>query len=224
MYLLYTTSFATLEEVKNYKSLQSYKYFTSGWVLEVKWKKYSNEGVVLIIGKVRHSYAASKTPLQPWVLVRCSGAVLVAHCTCMAGLAETCSHVGAILHWVETAVRVHDDTPCTSKENKWLMPTPTQSIPYRQLSEIDFSAPKRQKVMSPSVPSNSVSVQSVKPPSETEKEGFFQEIAKEEGKKPLILSVLQPYCEKFVQSIDHLPKLLYGIFKPQHLKKTMLSC
>ena len=30
VYLLYTTSFVTLEEVKNYKSLQSYKYFTSG--------------------------------------------------------------------------------------------------------------------------------------------------------------------------------------------------
>ena len=32
VYLLHTTSFATLEEVKNYKSLQSFKYFTSGWV------------------------------------------------------------------------------------------------------------------------------------------------------------------------------------------------
>jgi len=114
-------------------------------VLEVEWKKYSEESIVLIIGRVRHSYAANKTPLLPWVLVSCNGTVLVAHCTCMAGLAETCSHVGAILHWVETAVRVRDDTPCTSKEKKWLMPTPTRSIPYLQLREIDFSAPKRQK-------------------------------------------------------------------------------
>ena len=30
MYLLYTTGFVTLEEVKNFKSLQSYKYFTAG--------------------------------------------------------------------------------------------------------------------------------------------------------------------------------------------------
>jgi len=93
VYLLYTTSFVTLEEVKNYKSLQSFKYFTSGWVLEVEWKEYSKENIVLILGKVRHSYAASKTPLRPWVLVRSNGTILVAHCTCMAGLAETCSHV-----------------------------------------------------------------------------------------------------------------------------------
>lgn len=96
----------TLDQVKNYKSLQSFKYFTSGWVLEVEWKKYQEENIVLILGKVRHSYAASKAPLHPWVLVGSSGTVLVAHCTCMAGLAETCSHDGAILHWVETAVRV----------------------------------------------------------------------------------------------------------------------
>lgn len=45
------------------------------------------------------------------------GTLEVAHCTCMAGLAETCSHIGAILHWVETAVPICDDTPCTSLEN-----------------------------------------------------------------------------------------------------------
>jgi len=114
-----------------------------GYFLEVEWKEYSKENIVLILGKVRHSYAASKTPLRPWVLVRSNGTILVAHCTCMAGLAETCSHVGAILHRVETAVRVRNDTPCTSKENKWLMPTPMQAIPYLQLSDIDFIAPKR---------------------------------------------------------------------------------
>ena len=31
------TSFAMLEEVKNYKSLQSYPYFMAGWVAEPKW-------------------------------------------------------------------------------------------------------------------------------------------------------------------------------------------
>ena len=32
-YILHTTSFVSLEEVKNYKALQSYKYFTAGWIL-----------------------------------------------------------------------------------------------------------------------------------------------------------------------------------------------
>ena len=88
---MHTTSFVTLNEVKNYKSLQSFKYFTSGWVLDVEWKKYQEEDLVLILGKVRHSYAASKAPLHPWVLASVglstvpNGTVLVAHCTCMYG-------------------------------------------------------------------------------------------------------------------------------------------
>lgn len=172
----------------------------------------NTEDIVVIIGKVRH-----KTLLRPWVLVRCNGTVSVVHCTCMAGLAETCSHVGAILHWVEIAIQVRHDTPCTSKENKWLMPTPTQSIPYLQLREIDFSGPKRQKVQSATAPS--ASVLTVTPPSQTEKADFFCEIAKERGKKPLILSVIKPYNDKFVQSSDRLPKLLHGIFKPEYLDK-----
>ena len=59
-----------MKEVRNYKSLQSYRYYTSGWVLEVEWKKFSKAEVVLVLGKVKHSYAASKPPLRPWVLIR----------------------------------------------------------------------------------------------------------------------------------------------------------
>ena len=138
-YLLHTTSFVSFEEVKNYKSLQSYKYFTSGWVLEVEWKTYSEEEIILILGKVRHSYASNKPPLHPWVLIKRNGAVIVAHCTCMA---ETCSHIGAVLYWVEAAVHVNMSATCTSKENTWLMPTPTENIPFLKLSQINFSTPK----------------------------------------------------------------------------------
>ena len=116
--------------------------YTSGWVLNVERKKYEEENIVLIIGKVRHSYAANKAPVLPWVLVNSNGTILVAHYTCMAGLAESCSHVGAVLHWVETAVHIRNDTPCTSKNNKWLMPSPVRDIPYLELRDIDFTASK----------------------------------------------------------------------------------
>ena len=149
MYLLYTTSFVTLEEIRNYKSLQSYKYFTSGWVIDVKWKKI-NDGMstasTLIIGKVRHSYS-SKEPLKPWILIKSSGSVVCGHCTCMAGQGETCSHVGAVLYWVETRVRIREQTSCTSKENTWIMPMAVKDIPYLKLEQIDFvTAEKKMKL------------------------------------------------------------------------------
>ena len=66
-----------------------------------------------------------------------SGTVVCGHCTCMAGLTETRSHVGAVLYSVETAVRIQDETTCTSKTNAWLMPTP--------VSEVPISATKRRQ-------------------------------------------------------------------------------
>ena len=129
-YLLHTTNFVTLEEMKNYKSSQSYNYLTRGWVLEVEWRTYSEEEIILILGKVGHSYASSKPPLHLWLLNKRSGAIIVAHCTCMAGLAETYSHIGAVLHWVEAAVHVNMSATCTLKKNTWLMPTPKENIPF----------------------------------------------------------------------------------------------
>ena len=101
-YLLYTTHFVTLEEVKNHKSLQSHRYFTAGWVKEVQWRKYNQN--VLVIGKVRHSSACTKLPLKCCAIIHENGTIHFGHCTCMAGASETCSHVGAILYWVEKMV------------------------------------------------------------------------------------------------------------------------
>ena len=226
VYLLHTASFATLDEVKNYKSLKSFKYYTSGWVLSVEWKKYEEKNIVLIIGKVRHSYAANKAPVLPWVLVNFDGTILVAHCTCMAGLAETCSHVGAVLHWVETAVRIRNDTPCTSKDNKWLMPSPVKDIPYLELRDIDFTTPKCHSQALTSTHASTAGT-STSPgfaktkgfptPSDTEQQEFFRQIAQEKEKSPIVLSVTEPYSNHFVLSRDHLPKLLQGLFKPAYL-------
>ena len=52
-----------------------------------------------------HSQKTRETPLQPWVIAESSGGLITSHCNCMAGLGETCTHVGAILFAVEFYVR-----------------------------------------------------------------------------------------------------------------------
>ena len=100
----------------------------------------------------------------------------------------------------------------------YLMPTPAHIIPYIQLSEIElFSAPKRQKVESPFTPFAIVSTVTL--PSQFEKEDFFHEIAQEQGKNPLKISVIEPYSDKFVHSSDHLYQLQHSIFKLEYLYK-----
>lgn len=38
--------------------------------------------------------------LKVWILAKMDGEIICAHCTCLAGLSETCSHVGAICYAV----------------------------------------------------------------------------------------------------------------------------
>ena len=81
----------------------------------------------------------SSTLLNPWVIVKNSGTVICGHCTCMAGLGEACSHIGALLYWIEYTVRKRDEESCTSKANKWIEPRKTKKVPYLQLDAIDFT-------------------------------------------------------------------------------------
>ena len=112
MHLLHTTNTVTLGELQEPPELQILHQWVG--ILETQWKEYCEEAKVVVLGKVRHSHGASKSPLKPRVIIRTNGTVEVAHCTCIAGSAETCSHIGAILHWVETAALIRNDTPCTS--------------------------------------------------------------------------------------------------------------
>jgi len=41
--------------------------------------------------------------LLPWIVLKFSGEVLAAHCTCIAGLGECCSHIGAVLFYLQYA-------------------------------------------------------------------------------------------------------------------------
>ena len=45
---------------------------------------------------VRHSRSVFAEPVHPWVAAELPGIVLGAHCTCMVGLGEACSHVAAV--------------------------------------------------------------------------------------------------------------------------------
>ena len=68
MYLLHTTSFVTLEEVRNIKSISSYKSLAAGWVLDVESGKHDKSDCTLVVGKVCHSYS-NKTPIRPWQII-----------------------------------------------------------------------------------------------------------------------------------------------------------
>ena len=71
-----------------------------------------------------------------------SGRIVSAHCTCMAGMAQTCNHVAASLFRLEAACRLGLTNPsCTSKACEWL-PANRKVAPIKikdmKLSRNDF--------------------------------------------------------------------------------------
>lgn len=78
----------------------------------------------------------SEKPLTPWVIAESAGKILAAHCDCVAGLGETCSHVASLLFAIESGVRIRDSMTVTH------MPTGVKEVQYAPVKEIDFLGKK----------------------------------------------------------------------------------
>ena len=142
-----------------------------------------------------------------------SGEVCCAHCTCMAGLGEACTHVAAVRFYLETAVRITRQPTCTQQECQWLIPAFHKHIPYLRIKDIDFSPnSKKNKIdhstnspITSSAPSRIPAQQNVIPPNSTELKSFFEKLSQYET-KPAVLSVVPHF------SGQHIPKARSGTF------------
>ena len=72
------------------------------------------------------------------------GKVLSANCDCKAGLGGTCTHVAAILFYLEAAVRIRSSKTVTQEKAYWLLPQRDRAL-YKPVSNIDFTSSKTKK-------------------------------------------------------------------------------
>lgn len=152
----------------------------------------------------------------------------------MAGLCEACSHVGAVLFAVEAGARMQEEVTCTGEKSKWLMPGYIKDIPYREVSEMDFTSAKmkdrllREEQITPSATVNPPLYQrnarKAPAPSQAEKDEFFNNIAKL-SPKSVILSLVQPHNANFVPKANQmLPKPFNELLhSPDYEKLTYLE-
>ena len=54
----------------------------------------------------------SDKPITPWIISHKDAKVLAAHCDCMVGLGESCSHVASLLWAVEAGAKKKRLTNC----------------------------------------------------------------------------------------------------------------
>ena len=145
-YLINTPSVYTKDTLKAYKSLDAYNYFVSGWISNIEVTPVGcAKNICLIRANVKHSQKLSASPLKPWIAAETNGTIMCAHCTCMAGLGEVCSHISAVLFAVDYNTRMKNSTSATSLPCAWLPPT-MQKVPYAQLCDIDFTSSKQKKL------------------------------------------------------------------------------
>ncbi|XP_059171127.1 uncharacterized protein LOC131952467 [Physella acuta] len=143
-YFVFSTNLITQEQMKNYKSLKSYVYFTDGLVTKIKCRALGSK--VVVVAQVKHSQKAAEKPVEPWVCCEPSGVILSAHCNCMAGLGESCSHVGALLFAIEVGCRLMDNESTTQRSCQWILPPYLQKVPYLKVADTDFDTPETKKI------------------------------------------------------------------------------
>ena len=167
-----------------------------------------------------HSQKVNDTPLTPWIIADTAGTVHTGHCNCMAGLGETCSHVGALLFAIECYVRQRETNTVTQEKAYWMVP-PTRKVSYLPAAEIDFTSPSTKKknmdllIESGVKHCNSPAKKTdLKAPSQGEVSCFFRNLSKTKG-QPAILSIVDNYSENFIpKSLDqeNFPKVLTELY------------
>ena len=64
--------------------------------------------------------------------------MLAAHCNCVAGLGESCSHIASLLWAIEAGVRLRNSMTVTQKRAYWVMPSGMKDVTYASLKDISF--------------------------------------------------------------------------------------
>ena len=215
------------EELKAYKSLDAYKYFVDGWVSDILvWTVPSHSKACVVSGKVKHSQKLSADPLQPWVAVENEGLVVCAHCNCMAGLGEACSHIAALLFLLEANSQKKKSLSCTSQPCYWLPPS-FKSVPYVKICDTDFTNAQRKLKKITSVvttvsqssclTTTKSSTTSSITTSVSELHGLFSELS--EFGKPGLLSLVPEFSDAYVplRSKGIVPPPLSDLYKEEFL-------
>ena len=85
-YFIQRPGIYTRQEMLQWKQLEAYNYFKSGFVRTVEvWDLRNNSQCVILKSLVNPSMRSPDNAHQPWVVTKKDGDIVTAHCTCMAG-------------------------------------------------------------------------------------------------------------------------------------------
>ena len=222
-YLVLDTSFYTNTQFKAFRSLQAYNQMVSGFICSVQGYIVNKRYVVR--AKVRHSQRMNDPLVQLWIITNQEGTVISAHCTCMAGLGECCSHIASVLFYIEVWTRLTGKLTCTQVKCTWILPSFVKQIDYAEIKDINFKSAKKLKAeMEKSVSdcslrkeeSKNLNPCEISKPSQAEMDQFYSSL-NDCKVKPAVLSLIDPYQNHFVSKTRGL-KTVRELFDEKYLK------
>lgn len=126
-----------------------YKYYdkVSGILTKALHAHYKKKTTHITQLQVMHSMSLTSPSLTPWVVIEGS-TILSAHCDCIAGIGEVCSHVGAMLYYLTNVHHQHltiqssqeeEEVAVTCREQQWGKPNKSLTENLQQcISDIDY--------------------------------------------------------------------------------------
>ncbi len=157
-FLAFHPSELASKDLSDYKTSKAYGYYACGWLTPLYLHNINSDSRYCIIkGSCRPSQRINDNPHKLWICIhKETGKIMCSHCTCMAGMSQTCNHVAAALFRIEGANRIGLNNPsCTSQACAWL-PSNKNVKPMKvksmKLSRSDFG--KRGKAAKPDLNSS----------------------------------------------------------------------
>ena len=139
----------------------------------------------------------------------------------MAGLGETCTHIAAILFYLEAAYRVQEVKTCTQGECEWNVPS-LKSVQYLPTKQIDFTSARGKKrklddmLEGCETQVDEVMVKQGSEPTDDEMVLFFSNLSLCDT-KPAILSLIPEYSDNYVLKSSSRSLPLTALQKPEYL-------
>lgn len=136
------------------------------------------------------------------------GSIATAHCTCMAGNSEVCSHIGAILFAAEFANIKQQTVSCTDMLSTWPMPSTSTEVPIVHIYDMDWGKPL--------VFEGNCEVKFLT----AEEIHELIEISSSLGEEPVLNRIVEPFAtQMFNKKVNPLTSI-FNLFKEEHFTKS----
>ena len=175
-----------------------------------------------------HSQKLNEKPAHAWVIAAEDGNIDAAHCTCIAGLGEACSHVGAILFYVADKALNTELKSVTDEPAYWTPPAGIKKAKMEKVSKIDFTHPvtKMKKICTGDrIKKNVPKQRNVLELTEEQLSSFLKKISEIDpgsNNPPAVLTILAPFNNKYVVDANKMYSSdLRSIFKNENLKLSL---